>query len=227
MKKKASVTEMVGLLCLFVLVAGAVLVNSARANPAPLFSFPTEPVTELPAIIVTSPVQNQVFTSTALGLNLTIIKPETWFAFDVFHHEDHSPGTQTFVNITSVYYVIDGSERQNITVHDVNSLFDTSPTLTLNLSIVLPLKVGAHSVKIGLEADSYYVVRYTYNLSDALSSIKLLTESTPINFSITTDLELQLDSFPVLPIVAPVAIVVVASIGLQVYFKKRRKRENA
>jgi len=88
---------------------------------------------------------------------------------------------------------------------------------------VLPLKVCTHSIKIGLEADSYYVARYTYNLSDSLSSVKLYAESTPFNIRIATELELQLDYFPILPVVAPLAIVAVASIGLLVYLKKRRR----
>jgi hypothetical protein len=207
---------------LFSAVAGAMSVNLATANPAPLFSFPTEPVMNLPTIIVTSPVQNQTYTSNEVQLTLTIIKPETWFAFDVFHHADHTPGTQTFVNITSIYYVLDDGERQNITVHDIASLFDTPPTLTLNLSTILPLTVGAHSIKVGLEVDSYYVVRYTYNLSDALSSVKLHSESDPVNFRVATELELQLDSSPILPISAS-TVTVAVGIGLLVYFKKRKK----
>jgi hypothetical protein len=222
MKKKVVVITLIAiLLCSF--VAGELLINTATANPAPLFSFPTEPVMNIPTIIVTSPVQNQTYTSNEVQLNLTLIKPETWFAFDVFHHEDHTPGTQTFVNITSIYYVLDDGERQNITVHDIASLFDTPPTLTLNLSIILPLTVGAHSIKVGLEADSYYVVRYTYNLSDALSSVKLHSESGPVNFRVATELELQLDSVPLLPISASAVSVAITAFGLLVYFRKRRK----
>lgn len=220
MKKVAlALTLTVGLLCSF--VAGTILVNTAMANPAPLFSFPIEPVTNLPTMIVTSPVQNQTCTSNEVQLTLTIIKPETWFAFDIFHHEDHSPGTQTFVNITSIYYVLDDGERQNITVHDITSLFDTPPKSTLNLSTVLPLTAGAHSVKVGLEADSYYVVRYTHDLSDALSSVKLYSESDPVNFRVATELEIQLGSFPIFPISASAATVAIVSVGLLVYFKKR------
>jgi hypothetical protein len=222
MKKKVVLMELIAvLLCSF--VAGALLVNTATANPAPLFSFPTEPVMNSPTIIVTSPVQNQTYTSNEVQLTLTIIKPETWFAFDVFHHADHTPGTQTFVNITSIYYVLDDGERQNITVHDIASLFDTPPTLTLNLSTALPLAVGAHSIKVGLEADSYYVVRYTYNLSDALSSVKLHSESDPVNFRVATELELQLESFPLLPVSASATTVAITAFGLLVYFKKRKE----
>ncbi len=72
-------------------------------------------------------------------------------AFDIGYNEDHSPITQTFVNITSVYYVVDEGERENITVYDIDSRFDAPPTLTLNLSTKLPLAVGAHSIKVVLK----------------------------------------------------------------------------
>jgi hypothetical protein len=221
-KKKVVILELIAVL-LWSFVAGALLVNTTTANPAPLFSFPTEPFMNLPTIIVTSPVQNQTYTSNEVQLTLTIIKPETWFAFDVFHHADHTPGTQTFVNITSVYYVLDDGERQNIAVHDIDSLFDASPTLTLNLSTVLPLAVGAHSIKVGLEADSYYVVRYTYYFPDALSSVKLHLESDSVNFRVATELELQLESFALLPVSALATTVAITAFGLLVYFKKRKR----
>jgi hypothetical protein len=221
-KKKVVILELIAVL-LWSFVAGALLVNTAAANPAPLFSFPTEPFMNLPSIIVTSPFQNQIYTSNEVQLTLAIVKPKAWFAFDVFHHADHTPGTQTFVNITSVYYVLDEGERQNIAVHDIDSLFDASPTLTLNLSTVLPLAVGAHCITVGLEAGSYYVVRYTYNLSDALSSVKLHLESDPVNFRVATELEIQLESFALLPVSASATTVAITAFGLLVYFKKRKR----
>ena len=223
MEKKTLLTAIIISALLFSAIAGTLSINIATANPAPLFSFPTEPYMNLPTIIVTSPVQNQIYTSNEVQIALTIIKPETWFAFDVFHHADHTPGTQTFVNITSIYYVLDDGERQNIAVHDIDSLFDASPTLTLNLSTVLPLAVGAHCITVGLEAGSYYVVRYTYNLSDALSSVKLHLESDPVNFRVATELEIQLESFALLPVSASATTVAITAFGLLVYFKKRKR----
>jgi hypothetical protein len=178
------------------------------ANPAPLFTFPTEPITTQPTIIVTSPIQNQTYASNEMLLALTIVKPETLFAFEAFHHEDHSPGTRTFVNISSVYYVIDDGDRQTI-------------QLILNISTVLPLTMGIHNIKVGLEADSYYVVKYTYNLSDALSSIKLYVESTPVTFEIAAQPEPRLDSTSTAVIIASTAIVIIVGSGLLVHFRKR------
>lgn len=56
MKRKASALTVISALLLS--TAGAMTVNLAKADPAPLFAFPTEPITTLPTIVVHSPVQN-------------------------------------------------------------------------------------------------------------------------------------------------------------------------
>jgi hypothetical protein len=219
MKRETSTLTLVMAL-LFSLAVGA-SVNLVKANPAPLFSFPTEPITTPPTIVVTSPVQNQTC-NTKVGFSLTIIKPEAWFAIDVGHHLNGSPINQIFVNITSVYYVVDNSERQNITVYDVDSLFDVAPIFTLNLSTILPLKTGYHSIRVGLEADSYYVVRYVYNLSEALSSVRICAESDAVYFTVAKP-EPQPEPFPTTLVVSSSASVALITGGLLVYFRSRKK----
>jgi len=228
--KRTTLTKALVLALLFSTVAGAVFVNLATANPAPLFAFPTEPITTLPTIVVHSPVQNQIYNSTNVWLNFNIVKPESWFAIDVAHHADHSPLTETFVNISSVYFTVDGGERQNIPVKDIDSLFDTDPILNLNFSTMLPLTAGAHTVKVGLEADSYYVVNYAYNFSEALSSVKLDAKSYTINLTVAGSSESDAVNFTVagffptaLIVTASVATVAVVGAGLRVYFKKRKR----
>jgi hypothetical protein len=215
MKRTATALTLVMAL-LFSAAVVTISVNLAMANPGPLFSFPQhEPVTTLPTIVVQSPVQNQTYTSTDVWLNFTIIKPETWFAIDVFRRADHSPGTQSFVNITSIYYVVDGGKRQNIPVHDIDSLFDTPPTFTLNFSTNLTLTEGSHNVKVSLEADSYYVVSYA-DWSNPFSRVKLQADSETVNFTI----------FPKTIVVFAVSGATVAAVaaGLLVYFKKQKPK---
>ena len=184
--KRTALTKAVAvvLALLFSTIGGAVLINAVAANPAPLFAFPNEPVTTLPKIVVHSPIQNQRYNSTNVLLNFTIVKPKSWFAIDVASHADHSPLSETFVNISSVYFTVDGGERQNIPVHDIDSLFDTEPIFNLNVSTMLPLTAGTHTVKICLEADSYYVSTYVYDFSEPLPSIKLETESYTVHFTV-------------------------------------------
>ena len=230
--KRTALTKAVAvvLALLFSTIGGAVLINAVAANPAPLFAFPTEPITTLPTIVVHSPVQNQIYNSTNVWLNFTIVKPESWFAIDVGSHADFSPLTETFVNISSVYFTVDGGERQNIPVKDIDSLFDTDPILNLNFSTMLPLTAGAHTVKVGLEADSYYVVNYAYNFSEALSSVKLDAKSYTINLTVAGSSEsdavnlIVAESFPTALIVtASAATVALLGAGLLTYFKKRNR----
>lgn len=196
-------------------VAGAMSINLATANPGPLLFFPTEPIATPPTIVVHSPVQNQTYNSTDVWLNFTIIKPETWFAFNVGSFENGTLVSNTFGNITSVYYRVDGGECQNITVHDNAYLLNVgSPTRTLNFSTKLSLTAGTHTVKVSLEADSYYVVSY-YG-SEPFSSVEVYGDSEPVNFSVLQE------SFPAAPIVA-LAAVALASTGFLVYFRKRKR----
>ncbi len=197
-------------------VAGAISINLATANPGPLLFFPTEPVTTQPTIIVNSPVQNQTYNSTDVWLNFTIIKPETWFAFNIGAFENGTRISNTFGNITSVYYTVDGNERQNITVHDNTYLVDlVSPTRTLNFSTKLALTPEVHTIKITIEADSYYVVNY-YG-SEPFSSVKVYGNSEPVRFTVHDE------SFPTV-LIAVLAAVALLSAGLLVYFKKRKRK---
>jgi hypothetical protein len=152
-----------------------VFVDLATANPAPLFPFPQDPVTTPPSIFVYSPVQNETYNSTQVTLNFTVIKPDSWFSNGNFF------GDYVFGNITSVYYSVDGSERQNIPMHDVDSLINPNPPAqTLSFSTTLNLTAGMHSIKVGVEADSYYFAQ-TLNLG----SVVVEGNSAPVNFAVT------------------------------------------
>ena len=198
MKRTASALIII-LALLFSMVAGAIFVNLATANPAPLFPLPWEPITTPPTIIVQSPIQNQTYNSTELWLNFSItVNDKT-----------------RFENITSVYYRLDGGERQNITVHDIDTLFYPSAR-TLNFSTILNLTPGVYSVEIGVEADSYYVAT-PVNWGNPLSSFVVRGNSDPVNFTVA-------NPFPVVIVgaVSGVSAVVVIA-GLLVYFKKRKQ----
>jgi hypothetical protein len=88
-------------------------------------------------------------------------------------------------NLTSVYYVVDGGERQNITL----SKADTSPSgyspnvsssspPPFSFSIILNLTAGMHSVVVGAEAVSYYM------LSVNLASVIVQGRFGPVNFAV-------------------------------------------
>jgi hypothetical protein len=168
------------ILALYSAVAGGFSFNQAAANPAPLFSFPFNPVTTLPTIVV--PFQNQTYISPEILLSFSIVKPESWFSFNDARRENGQPITRTFVNITSIYYVVDNGGRRKIPFHDIDSLFDTVPTLILNFSTALPMTAGTHTVKVGLEATSYYWLG-GYDWSESHGSVELHSDSETVNFT--------------------------------------------
>ena len=180
---------------IFSAVAGELLFNLGAANPAPLFAFFRDPVTTLPTIVMNSPVQNQIYNY--VWLNFSIIKTESWFAINVGGHADGSPITETFVNITSVYCLVDG-RLQIIQFHDIDSLFDTSPTLALNFSTALPLAAGGHTVKVSCEATSYYlrtlksIYQGGYDWANSVESIQLCADSETVNFTKALFIEVNL-----------------------------------
>lgn len=169
---------------LLLAVAGKTVINLATANPGYLLFFPEEPVTTPPTIILHSPVQSQTYNSTSMCLNFTIIKPETWFP-----NRDWDVGNYIFVNITDVYYVVDGGQPQKISVNDVSSIFDASQTRNLPVSTNLTLAKGTHEVKVLFEAKSYFVTSYQTGI---LSNVTMYGESEPVNF--TQELAIEVTS---------------------------------
>ena len=214
-------------------MAGIQLANLVAATPVGLyFEFPTEPIRMPPAIVVHSPVPNQNYDSSKVLLNFTIIKPETWIKLPEEYggvDEQGNPLYVIFGNITSVYYVIDGGEPQNISVHDLSYVAEAFPKRTLNFSISLTLGKGIHSVEVGLDADSYYLITEVYTTENAtdtkpsgtviptgLSTIVLNGSSGIIRFAAEAS-----EPFPTaLVIAASGASIAIIGVGLLVYFRK-------
>jgi hypothetical protein len=208
-KKIASTLTLISAL-LFSAVSGAVLTRLASANPAPLFPFPwNDPVTTPPTIVVYSPVQNQTYNTIEVWLNFTIMKPEAWFPSG--HLAEHGYNNAVFGNVTSVYYIVDDGKRQNITVHDTDTLFTANSPRTLNFSTLLTLTEGAHSLKVSLEADSYYAVQTDQGFG--LKSIAVHNDSQKVDFMV----------FPTSIFVFALSGTSLALAGLVIHFKKRRK----
>ena len=213
-------------------VAVAQLTNLAATIPVGLyFEFPTEPIRTPPAIVVHSPVPNQNYDSSEVLLNFTIIKPESWIKLPEEYggvDEQGNPLYVIFGNITSVYYIIDSGEPQNIPVHDLSYVAEAFPKRTLNFSISLTLGKGIHSVEVGLDADSYYLITEVYTTENAtdtnppgtviptgLSTIVLNGSSGIIRFAVEAP-----ESFPTVPVAFASGVVVISMASI-VYLKKR------
>jgi len=205
------------------LVAGTLLVNLATANAIFYGYFPTEPITTPPTIIVHSPTQNQTCNSTDVWLNFTVVKPEAWIGLtEVAHDENHNPSYPIFGNVISVYYVLDGGERQSIPVHDISDLVEAFPKHTLDFSVNLTLAEGAHNITVGVDGESFYVA-YAGWAGGHMSS-PVHGESELINFTVTEpELGPEPETFPTtLLAAASGASLAAVSIGLAVYLKKRK-----
>jgi hypothetical protein len=166
MKRKALALTLI--LALSVSMVALQFVSLASANFIGALILPNKPNTTPPTIVVHSPVQNQICNSTEVWLNFTIIKPEGFFG-----------------NVTAVWYTVDGGERQNIEVHDrfvndTGSIF--LPIRELNFSSDLKLTVGAHNVKVGLEAQSFYI-SYVDRQGWIFPSVLVHAESETANFT--------------------------------------------
>ena len=116
-----------------------------------------------------SPLQNQNYDSSEVLLSFTIIKPDAWFTLPYNWGTDYegNPLYVMFGNITSLHYVVENGERQNIPIHDISFVTDAFPNRTLTFSTNLTFAKGAHSVKVGLEADSYYSIYDVYTAENA------------------------------------------------------------
>ena len=207
------------LLIIILLIAlSAMFVNLATANPSPELDFPLKPVSTQPTIVVHSPVQNQNYNSTNVWLNFTIIKPEEWIQRSGKHGGSDGEGNKFYDvlgNVTSVYYIVDGCEHQNISLLDSPSLFDFHPKpLTLNLSIKLTLSQGAHNVKVGFEADSFYLHMWDSWNGDIFST-KVNGSSDIVSFTVLQE------PFPTaLVVTVSGASASLAIVGLIVHFRK-------
>ena len=166
MKRKAFALTII--FVLFVSTVALQFVSLASANFIGALSLPNEPNTTPPAIVVHSPVQNQTCNSMDLWLNFTVTKPEGFFG-----------------NVVSVWYTVDGGERQNIEVHD-RFINDSDivylPIRELNFSSNLKLTVGVHNVKVSLEAQSFYI-GYVDRQGWVFPSVLVYAESETVNFT--------------------------------------------
>jgi len=230
-KRKVTGASFIIMALLLPATALSMFVNTVAANPVWPSGFPITPVKTPPTITFQSPAEDQTYDSNFVWLNFSIVKPESWFLFtDEVLDEEGNPVTFTVVNITSVSYTIDGVTNTSIPVYDLARLSTASPTRSLDFSINLTLPEGVHDVKVGFEAESFYVDTVYFTAENAtgaypagvrlfdisLSSVMVNGSSDTICFSVA-------DSFPTALVVAPIASVAVVGVGLLVYFKKRKR----
>jgi hypothetical protein len=215
----------VSLLLLFLIVTTQ-SVNFAEANMIPLMWFPTKPDETPPRITIYSPSENNVFVSSndsiTILLNFTVNKPREWFSSTKLS-EDYMPGTlESVVRVVSYNYTIDGNESKNIPVDDNFHLTGSNPNETLRFSSNLTLSKGAHNITIDVECMSAYVE--FEGAGNGYKTVTFYGHSQPVNFTITNpDFTItNLEPFPTALFAAGATLVAVVSVGVLIYFKKRK-----
>jgi hypothetical protein len=215
MEKKALFAVAFISVLLLSIIAGILLANMATADPIWGADFPREPDVTPPTIILNSPLQNQSFNSTDIQLNFTVAKPETWFK--------ENSNLWVLGKITSVSYEVDTGEKQSLPVYDTATYSVTAsayPPRNLNFSLGLTLPEGTHNITVGVEAESYYVT--PGYLTGPPFSITFHGEPESTNFTVAQPKpEIpEKEPFSIVPVVS-IASVVIVSVVLLVYFKKR------
>ena len=213
--KKTALTSCILLLLSVVMFQFSSL---ATANPVP---YPTEPSQEFPTLKVNSPKNGEVFTATTVEINFTVTKPDSWN----FYWLTFMPVIGTYV----VHVYLDGNLHS--TYDDPRSTgFPTADYLFL-----YRLTRGTHSVKIEVEAYSYYDDP-SPEPGDRLTYSKNITET--IHFTVNADLPTPTPSptpspspeltpevgpFPTALVTGVIIAVAIVGIGLFVYFKKSHR----
>jgi hypothetical protein len=215
MKKTALTLTLIMGLCLT--ITGIQLLPVTNANFIWFYDLPTKPDTNPPLVTLHSPTQNQTFNSQNITLSFTVTKPETWIRPSTGKFVNGSEIYYVLGNITSFYYEVDGVKSENITVQDITTVYLANPQRTLSFSINLTLPEGHHKLCVGVEGETIY--RQGGVMDPFLSNITYGASKT-INFTIAKPPEPFPTAFVLTVSGAPVAVV---SIGLLIYFKKRKR----
>lgn len=153
-----------------------------------------------PIITVFSPVENQSCNSSEVTLNFTVTKPKDWFESCV----------QMRYFAYCVDGFIDGVADEKETIVEVQDPLDAEdPTTSFSFSFNLTgLKDGPHWLEI---------------YAEGFVSGSRIGATKRINFTThTPEAESQLDSFLTSFAIGSIIIVAVVSVGLLLYFKKRK-----
>jgi len=191
--------------------------------------FPNTPDTQKPSIIINSPIANATYNSTEVTLSFTIIKPDNWtYTYTGYENVEgqSEPLYIIFGRIISVYYTVDNGANNSIAVNDACVGSTTiCPENVFNFNINLTLAGGQHSIRVGVEAVTYYVIESIPPNRFPVNAI-----SNPVNFTVLTlDKQVQRESpthaFPTQTVIElAVVIAIICSVGVLFYVRHRKNR---
>jgi hypothetical protein len=228
----ALITTMV----LFLTVLVSQTVDSASANPG--FNWELWP-TNLPSLVISSPIRGESYASNDIWLNFTVEEPSDWL-------------NKTDCYISYVTYCVDGDANGRnpgssyedgvsytdeneviISVQDYGSAMNNSYSFSFKLE---GLAAGKHTVDVCIEAN-YETISFSADLVPRTSftvypssptpspTPSTSPTSTPISTAIQEPTAIQEATFPVtLTYAAPVGIALAVT-GSLVYIKKRKNEK--
>ncbi len=173
MKKSLSLLTVI---LLIILATHGSMPNLAKASVWAT-DWPWSPIMTPPSISISLPVQNAIYNSTSVSLNLTVSKPADWFGPDSGNYTVE----YVFGKIKCVYYSLDDGKNQSKIVDEGHLYYSEIPAQrTFSFSFPLNLTSGKHSVTVGVKAETYYVVNpFSYP-----ASVEVQGYSDTINFTV-------------------------------------------
>ncbi|MGD0645401.1 MAG: hypothetical protein ABSA75_10900 [Candidatus Bathyarchaeia archaeon] len=223
MSKKTFMAVITISLILILTVAGAVVIELARADPIP---WPTIPNQEKPTLTVETPQNNTAYNASSVYLNFTVTKPDSWNAVHIvvpYIGEIAYANVYLDGNLTNYgRFYAPGSSfslKLNQTASGPHSLNVTVQSYTYyqgpiygNSSIIS--NITSVSIVNGVSVPEKPIYLYPIVVSDIVY-FTVLGEPSPSHQ--------ETGSFPTATVAAVSTVAVVAvGAGLVVYFKKRR-----
>jgi hypothetical protein len=212
-------TVLVSFVLLLLLASVFWFFGLTKANPVP---YPTEPSQEFPTLKVNSPKNGEIFTATTVEVNFTVTKPDSWN----FYWLTALPVIGTY----NAHIYLDGNFQSQCDYYLVDPESSGFPTADYSVFLNKLIR-GGHSVKIDVEAFTYYddpdpehgdYLTFSKNISETIHFTVNADLPTPSPTSTPTS-EPQPEPFPAILVIAPIATVTVTGIGLIVYFKKHKQ----
>ena len=224
MKRKAFALILISALSVSIM-AGMQPIKPIGAQFQPGLPPPSLSVTS-PIVTIQSPSHLATYNSSDVLLDFTITKPQIWLD-DFSETYGVAVAFMYWGQLDFVVYNLDGRDSGNISVNDVPlyTAYESRPTDSFNFSIMLyNLSNGKHSLFVS-------VYGKVYNTPNALP---ITGKSITVNFSTIQTPALsptpspepttEPEPFPVVPVAAASSVVIIlASAGLVLYFKKRSR----
>ncbi len=185
-----------------------------KGNP---YHFPASDSPNLnpPSIIISSPVEGPVLSSSDIWLNFTVVKPESWLIGGPYQWDGEV--VYTFVgSILYIQYNLDGTEGEKVPANDTGfwQVSPSVPSRSLNFSMNLNgLSEGQHELTVYAYGQFQY-----YNEGAKLNDV---VGNSTISFTVASS-GANTPNAPTIAVTAASAPILVG-LALLVYFRKRKR----